>query len=163
MSKATIIDVKKVLEGLNVKIETFKDGNIVVSVSSPKDIVAVIERLNRELEVKHASMITGIDLGDKIELIYHLWSDKLNKYILVRVKVEESKPNIPSLTRIIPGITLYEREVHDLLGVNFEGHPKLERLVLPDDWPENLYPLRKNVTLEEIRKKYFKPVSEEVD
>ncbi len=163
MSNINIISVKKVLEGLNVNIGTFKDGSIVISLSTPKDIIPVVERLNKELDVKHASMITGIDLGDKIELIYHLWSDKLNKYILVRVKVEESKPNIPSLTKIIPGITLYEREVHDLLGVNFEGHPKLERLVLPDDWPENLYPLRKNVTLEEIRKKYFKPVSEEVD
>ena len=56
---------------------------------------------------------------------------------------------IAAITNAVPAATLYEREVNDLFGVVFEGHPKPERLVLPDDWPQGVYPLR----LEEIEKK----------
>jgi NADH-quinone oxidoreductase subunit C len=49
---------------------------------------------------------------------------------------------------LLPGAVLYEREVHDLLGVVFDGHPSLERLILPDDWPEGVYPLRKDYKVE---------------
>ncbi|RLG90884.1 hydrogenase large subunit, partial [Candidatus Bathyarchaeota archaeon] len=62
------------------------------------------------------------------------------------------KPVVPTITDIIPGAVLYEREVHDLLGVAFEGHPDLSPLVLPEEWPERVYPLRKEYTLEKLRK-----------
>jgi len=53
---------------------------------------------------------------------------------------------------LVPGAILYEREVHDLLGVVFDGHPDLSRLILPEDWPEDVYPLRKEYSPEELRK-----------
>jgi len=59
---------------------------------------------------------------------------------------------IPTITDIIPGALLYEREIHDLFGVKFEGHPNLEPLILPDDWPADNYPLRKNRTQKGNRK-----------
>ncbi|MCK4434684.1 NADH-quinone oxidoreductase subunit C, partial [Candidatus Bathyarchaeota archaeon] len=65
--------------------------------------------------------------------------------------VPKNNPNVPTVTDLIPGAILYEREVHDLLGVNFEGHPDLSPLLLPEEWPQNLYPLRKEHNLEQLR------------
>ncbi|RLI62527.1 MAG: hydrogenase large subunit, partial [Candidatus Asgardarchaeum californiense] len=52
-------------------------------------------------------------------------------------------PKISSITDIYPVADFYEREIMDLFGVEFEGHPKPRRFILPDNWPKNVYPLRK--------------------
>ncbi len=88
------------------------------------------------------STITGLDLGDAIELNYHLWCRKAE--VTIRTRVSKLKPEIKTITDIIPGAALYEREVFDLLGVKFLGHPDLKRLVLPESWPEGQHPLRKD-------------------
>lgn len=109
-----------------------------------------INSLVKELEFTHISTITGVDLGEEIELIYHLSRDGAIELSL-KVLAPKDKPVLPTITDIIPGATLYEREVHDILGVVFEGHPDLSRLILPDEWPENVYPLRKEWTFEYIK------------
>jgi Ni,Fe-hydrogenase III large subunit/Ni,Fe-hydrogenase III component G len=88
------------------------------------------------------STITGLDLKNEVELNYHLWNGKVE--ITIRTRVPKSKPEIKTITDIIPGATLYEREVFDLLGVKFLDHPDLKRLILPESWPEGQYPLRKD-------------------
>jgi len=107
--------------------------------------------LSRELNVKHLSTITGVDLGEEIELIYH-FAYEGSIEISLRLSVPKDNPKIASIVDLVPGATLYEREVHDLLGVVFEGHPDLSRLILPEEWPEGLYPLRKENMPEEMRK-----------
>ena len=74
----------------------------------------------------------------------------------LRITVEKKNPNVPTITDIIPGAILYEREVHDLFGVTFEGHPDLARLILPEKWPQDIYPLRKEYTLENLHGSIFK-------
>jgi len=88
------------------------------------------------------STITGIDLGETIEINYHFWCGKAE--VTIRTNLSKSKPEIETITDIVPGASLYEREVHDLLGVKFANHPNLTRLLLPESWPENSYPLRKD-------------------
>jgi NADH-quinone oxidoreductase subunit D len=90
------------------------------------------------------STITGIDLGDAVELNYHFWCGKAE--VTIRTRVPEPRPEIETITDIVPGAALYEREVFDLLGVKFLGHPDLERLILPESWPKGQYPLRKDWT-----------------
>ena len=107
--------------------------------------------LSKEFNVKHLSTITGVDLGEEIELIYHFaYQDAVE--ISLRLTIPKDNPKITSIVDLIPGAVLYEREVHDLLGVFFEGHPNLSRLILPEEWPEGLYPLRKEKSPEELRK-----------
>ena len=53
---------------------------------------------------------------------------------------------VPTICDIIPSATLYERELMELFGVTVEGTPDPARLVLPDEWPEGVYPLRKSFT-----------------
>ena len=105
-----------------------------------KALIKAVKHLVKEGFV-HLSTITGVDLGDEIELIYHLNRGGIE--LSLKTRVVKDKPTIPSITSIIPGATLYEREVYEMFGVIFEGHPNLSHLLLPEDWPEGVYPLRK--------------------
>ncbi|MDH5375979.1 MAG: NADH-quinone oxidoreductase subunit C [Candidatus Bathyarchaeota archaeon] len=109
-----------------------------------------VKYLVKDLEFKHLSTITGVDLGGKIEVIYHM-AYKGSIVLSIRLTVSEKNPSVPTITDLIPGAVLYEREVHDLFGVNFEGHPDLSPLVLPEGWPQGVYPLRKEHKLEHLR------------
>ena len=114
-----------------------------------------IRYLAQKADFTHISTITGVDVGDEIEAIYHL-SREGRIELSLKVRTQKDNPALPTITDIIPGATLYEREVHDLLGVTFEGHPDLSPLVLPEGWPPDVYPLRKEWTIEKIEKEVAK-------
>ena len=110
-----------------------------------------IKYLVNDLEFKHLSTITATDLGAEMELIYHL-AYKGSIELSLRVTVNKNNPSVQTITDIIPGAVLYEREAHEMIGVMFEGHPDLSPLVLPEGWPKGVYPLRKEEKFEELRK-----------
>ena len=77
--------------------------------------------------------------------ILHLFSlDREHLYVLVESPVSEKDPQIESITEVIPGANWAEREFRDAIGVHPDGHPDPRRLLLADDWPEGVYPLRKD-------------------
>jgi Ni,Fe-hydrogenase III component G len=87
------------------------------------------------------SAITGSQTDDKlIELLYHF--DKAGSLFTLRMLLPEKECSIPTISDIIPGALLYEREIHDLYGIDFIGHPSLQKLVLPDEWNDQSFPLR---------------------
>lgn len=142
------------------KLEDFLKENL-VNVTIPKKrrifvyikkdaLEETMEYLVKDLKFKHLSTITGVDLGKEIEVIYHL-SYKGSIMLSARLAVSKKNPNIPTIIDIIPGAILYEREVHDLLGVKFEGHPDLSPLILPEKWPKGVYPLRKEYQLKHLK------------
>ncbi len=91
--------------------------------------------------------------------VYHVFvADKLGLYILVRLEASPSHPIVKSITPIIPGAGWAEREVMDMIGVKFAGHPRPYRLILPYDWPSNIYPLRKDF---DYNDKY--PIKDKID
>ena len=90
----------------------------------------------------HLTTISGADLGENFEVIFHFFVK--NMVVNLRTEVPRAKPRLDTITDIIPGSTLYEREVHDMFGIDFKGHPNLARLELSDDWPDGVYPLRKD-------------------
>ena len=79
-----------------------------------------------------------------VELLYHFCNHAA--IITLRVSLPYANTSIDSICEVIPSATLYEREASELLGVEFIGTPSTERLLLPDDWPVNVYPLRKSFT-----------------
>ncbi len=86
--------------------------------------------------------ITSLETTSDLQLLYHLASRE--QVITARVEIGlDADLSIASIIPIFSGAILYEREIHDLLGVRFIGHPDLRPLVLPDDWPEGVHPLRK--------------------
>jgi formate hydrogenlyase subunit 5 len=95
--------------------------------------------------------ISGLDLGEKIGLMYHIRTN--GTIVTIRTEVPKEKPKIATITDISPGASFHEREVADLFGVAFQGHPNPDRLVLPDDWPDNLYPLRKDAEIDDVATK----------
>ncbi len=85
----------------------------------------------------------------RFELVYSLLSYERRERIRVKVKVNGADPYIESVTSLWAGASPFEREVFDLFGIRFQGHPDLRRILLPDDWEG--YPLRKDYPVEGYR------------
>lgn len=89
---------------------------------------------------------TAVDYQSEIELVYCLRNPQEPQATdyWIRVRVDGENPRIPSMTPLVPGLEFQEREVFDLFGVIYEGHPDLRRLLLPDHFDG--HPLRKSYT-----------------
>jgi len=133
-----------------IEVNVQKERRIFVKVDREAFKEAVKNLVNK-LGFKHLSTITGIDLGEDLEIIYHL-SYKGSIELSLKVNLPKEEAKLPTVTDLIPGALLYEREVHDLLGVFFTGHPDLSPLLLPEKWPHDVYPLRKEESLESLQK-----------
>lgn len=96
--------------------------------------------------------LTGVDwypTEPRFQLSYSLLSHRLKQRIRVIVRLEGDTPTIDSITGVWPAANFYEREVFDLFGVTFAGHPRLTRIMMPDNW--NGHPLRKDYPVEGYR------------
>ena len=85
----------------------------------------------------------------RFQLSYHLLSHGYKERIRVRAMVDDADPAVESITSIWPGANYFEREVFDLFGIRFAGHPNLRRILMPDDWVG--HPLRKDYPVEGYR------------
>jgi len=105
--------------------------------------VAEFLRDDPDLDLDYLSSVTAIDHKADFTVIYHLYSLTKNLHLVFRVPVaDRTKPSIPSVTPIWRGADLQEREIFDLFGIEFTGHPNLKRLFL---WEGFLgHPLRKD-------------------
>jgi Ni,Fe-hydrogenase III component G len=97
------------------------------------------EQLNAVL---HLGTISGVDLGDHFEVVYHLSNSEAT--VNVRILAPRQDPKIPSVCAVIPGAILYERELQDMFGLVVENIPDPRPLLLADDWPAGVFPLRKD-------------------
>jgi NADH-quinone oxidoreductase subunit C len=96
--------------------------------------------------------VTCIDLlpsEPRFEVKYHLLSHTTKERVRLTVRLNEDDANVDSLVPLWPSADFYEREVFDLFGVRFAGHPNLVRIMLPEDWQG--YPLRKDYPVEGFR------------
>lgn len=85
----------------------------------------------------------------RFQVTYHVLSHKLKERVRLEVMLESIDPSVDSITSVWPSANFYEREVWDLFGVRFHGHPGLRRIMMPDDWEG--YPLRKDYPVEGYR------------
>ncbi|MDD5585143.1 MAG: NADH-quinone oxidoreductase subunit C [Candidatus Omnitrophica bacterium] len=130
-----------------------KDWNV----KNPKRIYCTIEHVNIKEVAKilykdmklRLSTITGVDNGDNFELIYHFSCDKTGELFNVRTFLTDRKnPCIDTLCQMFQACDWSEREIHEMLGITFTGHPNLKHLLLTENWPKDKYPLRKDYTNE---------------
>ncbi len=136
--------VGRIKEKFGKNVEVFEKSRTRVFVDAWDKKVAheVVKFLFKDLGLRF-SIATGIDKREGIEILYHMADDKNGVRISVRTLAEKPFPEMPTATSFMQGAEWIEREIHELLGVNFIGHPNLKRLLLPDDWPDGIYPLRK--------------------
>ncbi len=91
---------------------------------------------------------------ERIEVIYNFYSTKNNFRIFIKIKSKIDEPDYPSLTPLYNSANWFEREVYDMFGLKFEGHPGLKRILNPDDWEGHPllkdYPLRQRPPVEKI-------------
>ena len=85
----------------------------------------------------------------RFQLSYHFLSHTYKERIRLRVMVEGDAPAVESITSVWPSANFYEREVFDLFGVRFDGHPDLTRIMMPENWEG--HPLRKDYPVEGYR------------
>jgi len=113
-------------------------------VVKPERLVEVATFLRDEAGMDFLSNLTAVDRPNHFEVIYHLYSTR-NPAPPLALKVmlpDKANPRLPSVTCVWEGANFQERETYDMLGIVFDGHPKLERLLLWDGFPG--HPLRKD-------------------
>jgi NADH-quinone oxidoreductase subunit C len=96
--------------------------------------------------------VTAVDWfpsSPRFQLSYHIVSHTQKERIRLRVLVDGDAPAVESITSVWPSANFYEREVFDLFGIRFEGHPNLRRIMMPDEWQG--HPLRKDYPVEGYR------------
>ena len=96
-------------------------------------------------------MLTAVDRGETFEMVYRLTSRAMSAGIFLKCEVPRENPKTRSLVPLWPAALWQEREVYDLFGIEFDGHPDLRRILLPEDWVG--HPLRKDYSDDRVVKR----------
>ncbi|MCL5104752.1 MAG: NADH-quinone oxidoreductase subunit C [Armatimonadetes bacterium] len=129
----------------NAVIETTDVQGVLNIKIDPAKLVAVSEMLRERHGFDYLADITAIDWNDRIEVVYQITALAANTRIALRVNLDREKPEVETVTSVWKGANFQEREVYDLMGVVFKGHPDLRRILLPEEWEG--YPLRKDYVI----------------
>jgi len=136
--------LEKVKEKFKEEIENVyihNERRIYVDLKNKNDIEKIAKFLFYDLGMRF-NIASGVDLKHGFEILYHFSDDSRGQIISLRAKIDKDKPEIVSITPVFKAAGWIEREIHELLGINFIGHPNLKRLLLSEDWPACEYPLR---------------------
>ena len=131
--------------------EGFADGiieadadSLLIKSESLLDIASFL-KTESVLDFNYLVHITAVDYSGYFELVYHLVSLKHNHSLVIKTRCSDKKaPAVPSVVSLWRGAELQEREIFDLMGINFEGHPNIKRIFLWEGFPG--HPLRKDFT-----------------
>jgi len=110
---------------------------------NPDRTVEVAKKLFA-MEGARLATATAIDVRDGIDVLYHWAFEPAGAVLTVKVLAAGPDCEIDSIATFLPAANWIEREMHDLLGATFRGHPDMRRLILDDSWPEGVYPLRRD-------------------
>ncbi len=140
-------ELMKKLESIKDKLirtEQTHDDRIYL-VCESQNSFAVNKYLFEDLHLRFV-IATGIDSDHYFEILYHYSDDQCGTVVTIKSQIKDKKnPCVESISPFLPAAEWIEREIHDILGIEFKNHPNMRRLVLADDWPEGVYPYRKEV------------------
>ena len=125
----------------NSQVTLGSNGRFWVALT-PDELIPAVIGLREKFSIVQLAVIVGEDVRDAFLGNYIFTGEKV---VVLQVRMDHEKPEVPTLANIVPGAIVYERELKDLFGINPVGHPDIRRQALPEDWPEGVYPLRKDV------------------
>jgi NADH:ubiquinone oxidoreductase subunit C len=132
-------------------VETMKEFGAVEQVRANRfRILTKPDRLRDAVKTVQGSLacdrlvtISAADNRQTFELHYHL-TGQHRTIVTITIEVSRELPELPTMSDMLLPAGLYERQIHDLFGIVFSGHPGLKKILLNEDWPENEHPLRKD-------------------
>lgn len=141
------VQILKGRVGEDAVMEAFineKDGHLPYMIVHPSKWSACAEvlRNHQEFKLDYLRNVSGNDMETHLEVVYHLLSLETRHEFCVKVKTDTDTHSVPSVTHIWATANWNEREIYDLFGIDFPGHPDLRRIMMPDDWVG--HPLRKD-------------------
>ncbi len=110
-----------------------------------EDVYQVCEFIHDNLSFHHISSVSGVDMIDCLQVVYHISNYNNGVMIELTADIPTDDLKIATISTIWQGGNWHERETYELFGIIFEGHPKLERLLTPDDY--EFFPFRKSYKL----------------
>lgn len=133
--------------GDNLAIEVDENATPSALIIAAKDLLVVCRELhtNEKTYFDMLSCVTGIDNGPDagtMEVAYNLYSIPYEVSLMLKVVLDRSVPEVPSVAEIWKTADWHEREAFDMFGITFTGHPDMRRILMPADWEG--YPLRKD-------------------
>jgi NADH-quinone oxidoreductase subunit C len=148
MTENTKMNEEQIAEAINT---AFPEGIASIEVA-PRRIFLTINKdillklctkLKNELGFEHVSCVSGVDMKTHFQTVYHIssYSNKVVAEIVVD-NISREKPEVDSISLLWGGANWHERETYDMFGIIFVGHPRLERILLADDF--KFFPLRKD-------------------
>lgn len=123
-------------------------GEISLSIKDVNSLEEMMRFVKAELGFEMLLDISSVDhLGSepRFEVIYHFYSFRLHQYLRLKVLVGEENPELPTVSTIWKAADWHEREIYDMMGIKFKGHPDLRRILMWDGYPH--FPLRKEFPL----------------
>jgi NADH:ubiquinone oxidoreductase subunit C len=129
-------------KGIKVKPLGNNSSNIEMLALEASDLIQACKDLKRQKGLIRLNFITALETKDGYQSIAYLDDIKGGNALAIKVTAPKSNPKIPSLCEIFPTANWQEREAFDMLGIIYEGHPNLTRILNPDQWEG--YPLRKD-------------------
>ncbi|GAW92850.1 NADH-quinone oxidoreductase subunit C [Calderihabitans maritimus] len=140
-------NIKLLVDKLNKRFSgdvEVAEGDPVTLLVPVGHLVSVMKELKDDKEFGFNMLmdITAVDYPENFFVVYHLMSMEKGLLLRVKVKVGKEQPKVPSLVSLWSAADVQEREVYDLMGIKFEGHPNLKRILCPDDFEG--HPLRKD-------------------
>jgi NADH-quinone oxidoreductase subunit C len=116
-------------------VQAWRGESIWIDPASVRDVCRFLKE-DKDLDFNFLNSVSAVDYIDHFEIVYHLTSLNLNHSAVVKAKVYgRENPSVPSVYEVWRGADFQEREVYDLMGVAFDGHPNLKRIMLWDGFP----------------------------
>ena len=136
------VDVQKKIEAKFPGTTSIEKNAILVKAESLLDVMSFLKK-SPDLAFDYMTTITAVDYFDYFEVIYLLVSMEKNHGLTIKTRVfDREQPSLPSVISLWHSADYQEREIYDLMGISFKGHPNLKRIVL---WPEfKGYPQRRD-------------------
>jgi len=151
IEKEILAQLKAAFASKLTKAETVRDRLVHVFIDR-RDLVPLCTYLKNTLGFEHLSCVTAVDWKDHFECVYHVENYYNGCVVEVHAHIPYDDPKIASLVPLWNAANFLEREMWDLMGIEFEGHPNLERILLPQDF--KFHPLRKDFA-QEVDRQYI--------